>query len=485
MKKVIVFGAGDYLRRYISIIQRFATIVDICDNDEKKWGMLINGIKCIPPSKLSEQKDLKIIIVAEARKTREEIMEQLLRQGLKGITLWEFLADCIEIDSPVEVFTEERHIYIWGTEDECKFLDWIITNYCRNVIVDGYITQYIKNIKTESNGCKQVISLYRAQKLLREKKIAGILGIADKMGFNVVTRRNVDEDILCGDSYFIVPKKIFLKGHLNEKDIKDIFTLYRNTFRTGTFQFLITQKCNLNCKACSHFAALVKEDAFYDYQQYLLDLKRMSELADDVDEIGLWGGEPLLCADLDQYILAARKAFPSSRVVVGTNGLLILQLDSKIIKAMKETKAIFAISLYPPTLNRIEEIKDFLDKNGIPARYPVTTKIEQFFKRYDLSGKNSIEESYKKCGSKYCTTIYNGKLSACYFPIVAENFNRYFGHGFDVDDEILDIYDMDLDKEKLFAYLRKPMKMCRYCGEMKYEKWEICKKSTIESDWII
>ena len=87
MKKVIVFGAGDYLRRYISIIQRFATIVDICDNDEKKWGMLINGIKCIPPSKLSEQKDLKIIIVAEARKTREEIMEQLLRQGLKGITL--------------------------------------------------------------------------------------------------------------------------------------------------------------------------------------------------------------------------------------------------------------------------------------------------------------------------------------------------------------------------------------------------------------
>ena len=137
MKKVIVFGAGDYLRRYISIIQRFATIVDICDNDEKKWGMLINGIKCIPPSKLSEQKDLKIIIVAEARKTREEIMEQLLRQGLKGITLWEFLADCIEIDSPVEVFTEERHIYIWGTEDECKFLDWIITNYCRNVIVDG------------------------------------------------------------------------------------------------------------------------------------------------------------------------------------------------------------------------------------------------------------------------------------------------------------------------------------------------------------
>ena len=356
MKKVIVFGAGDYLRRYISIIQRFATIVDICDNDEKKWGMLINGIKCIPPSKLSEQKDLKIIIVAEARKTREEIMEQLFRQGLKGITLWEFLADCIEIDSPVEVFTEERHIYIWGTEDECKFLDWIITNYCRNVIVDGYITQYIKNIKTESmeiawgpfcvGQLPWGISLYRAQKLLREKKIAGILGIADKMGFNVVTRRNVDEDILCGDSYFIVPKKIFLKGHLNEKDIKDIFTLYRNTFRTGTFQFLITQKCNLNCKACSHFAALVKEDAFYDYQQYLLDLKRMSELADDVDEIGLWGGEPLLCADLDQYILAARKAFPSSRVVVGTNGLLILQLDSKIIKAMKETKAIFAISLY-------------------------------------------------------------------------------------------------------------------------------------------
>ena len=485
MKKVIVFGAGGYLRKHMSIIQRFAEIAYICDNDKKKQGMIINGIECIAPSRLPDYQDLEIIITVEDIKAREMIQEQLRRQGQKGIMLWELLAERIEIDSPVEVFAEETHIYIWGAADECQFLDWILTNYCRNVIVDGYVTQYIKNIRSESSGCKQVISLHRAQRLLREKKIAGILSVADRMAFNVATRRNVDEDILCEDSFYIVPRKIFSTDRLNERDIKDIFTLYRDSYRTGTLQFLVTQKCNLNCKACSHFAALVKEDCFYDYHQYLLDLKRMSELVDDVDEIGLWGGEPLLCPDLDKYIFAARKAFPSSRVVVGTNGLLILQLNSKIIRAMKESNAMFAISLYPPTLNRIEEIKDFLDKNGIPARYPVTTKIERFFKRYDLSGKNSIDESYSKCESKYCTTIYNGKLSACYFPIVAENFNHYFGHGFDVDDEVLDIYDPDLDKKKMFAYLRKPMKMCRYCGEMKFEKWETCKKDMAESDWVL
>ena len=115
MKKVIVFGAGGYLRKHMSIIQRFAEIAYICDNDKKKQGMIINGIECIAPSRLPDYQDLEIIITVEDIKAREMIQEQLRRQGQKGIMLWELLAERIEIDSPVEVFAEETHIYMGGS----------------------------------------------------------------------------------------------------------------------------------------------------------------------------------------------------------------------------------------------------------------------------------------------------------------------------------------------------------------------------------
>ena len=83
MKKVIVFGAGGYLRKHMSIIQRFAEIAYICDNDKKKQGMIINGIECIAPSRLPDYQDLEIIITVEDIKAREMIQEQLRRQGQK------------------------------------------------------------------------------------------------------------------------------------------------------------------------------------------------------------------------------------------------------------------------------------------------------------------------------------------------------------------------------------------------------------------
>lgn len=202
--------------------------------------------------------------------------------------------------------------------------------------------------------------------------------------------------------------------------------------------------------------------------------------------MGIWGGEALLCRDLHKYIYKTHEVYPDASIDLGTNGLLVMKMESELIKAIKETNTRIVISMYPPTLQQIDAIVNYLKRNNISfAKSNGIIKRQYFFKKHDVSGKNDIESTYENCSSKVCTTVYRGAVSGCYFPLVAPLFNNKFGDYFKVDSDVINFYDESLSREKLIQMLRQPMEACRYCGQSTREPWSVVDRNKLRmSDWV-
>ena len=62
------------------------------------------------------------------------------------------------------------------------------------------------------------------------------------------------------ESFFVAPKELLSECYNdNKKYNEDSFMVpYSKQLRVGALQFMVTAKCNLNCKWCTHFAGIVE-----------------------------------------------------------------------------------------------------------------------------------------------------------------------------------------------------------------------------------
>lgn len=74
--RVCIFGAGEYgLRIYEELWSKLIQVDYFSDNNPEKWDSTINGVNCISPSTLKEDKEHTLIIVAN--RTPDAIVNQL------------------------------------------------------------------------------------------------------------------------------------------------------------------------------------------------------------------------------------------------------------------------------------------------------------------------------------------------------------------------------------------------------------------------
>ena len=209
------------------------------------------------------------------------------------------------------------------------------------------------------------------------------------------------------------------------------------------------------------------------------DAVRIKELSRHVDDVNLWGGESLLHPDLAEMLRIAREVFPDSLLAVGTNGLLIPSLPDSFFNTMNECKARVIISGYPPTLKNWDKIEAKLIQNNIPYKL---VSISNFYKRIDLNGDNY--NSYDTCFSRICHMVSCGEIAGCYMPVSLKIFNKFFKKEIDTDSSLLNLHNNDLSCEKLSTFLKSPMDVCKYCGEISLHPWTICNKSSTKiEDW--
>jgi MoaA/NifB/PqqE/SkfB family radical SAM enzyme len=238
------------------------------------------------------------------------------------------------------------------------------------------------------------------------------------------------------------------------------------------FEVHITDHCNLNCKGCAHFSNLCPP-TFADLAEFESDMNRMAGLFSAVTQIYLLGGEPLLHPQVAEFVRAARKAFPKTRISLMTNGLLVTRMDEEFWKALAETGVILLCDSYPIGLP-VDEIDRLGQEHGVTVEW--TIPREEFFKiPIDPEGGHDAASSFRRCqGFNNCPIIRDGRLYPCAYAAFADVFRERFNiSGLEpVQADSISIRE-NPDPEKVMEFLENPIPWCGNCDmdAREFYKW--------------
>lgn len=240
----------------------------------------------------------------------------------------------------------------------------------------------------------------------------------------------------------------------------------------------ISDKCNLNCRGCTHFSPLFDEINAV-FEEKMNDIKKIKKLFDEVFRIDILGGEPLLNQELSRYVIELRKELPRTFIQIYTNGLLIPKMSDCDLKIIKENNIGISISEYEPTHKIINSIKKTLD------RYDISYRIADFdFKqKFNLPISTSERSQYPNlCISNGCITVDKGRISRCPTLMYISKFNDYFGENLPIDG----IYNLEEyeNGEKLLHDMKKEIPLCKHCIQKEID-WSVCGKEKHFEDFAV
>ncbi len=274
-------------------------------------------------------------------------------------------------------------------------------------------------------------------------------------------------------------------------DLAQVVLQKRNLIQT--LDYHIVEHCNLNCKCCSTYAPLAKEE-FTDIEVFTSDLKQLKQVVGDrLLSLHLLGGEPLLHPDIDKFIIAARTIFPEIYIDVVTNGLLVRKMPDSFWDALREHNVVLQFSAYPINMNYSELINYAKSKGARSFSFNETARIDVFGRKpLDIFGQQNIYSSHIHCSSGNTTQLRKGKLYRCPATAYVYNLNRKIKEDDpSAPDETFKIHELDYidiynvkDKQEIFDFLSNAIPFCRYCA-LNLEtdvKWEKSKRDI--SEWV-
>ena len=233
------------------------------------------------------------------------------------------------------------------------------------------------------------------------------------------------------------------------------------------FVLNILDHCNLRCRGCDHFSAIASK-RFVAMEDISRDLARMSELfGEDVERIGVMGGEPLLHPRLEQVLTEARRCFPATTIQVVTNGILLLKQADSFWDACRRQRIVVVVTKYPIGLDYAAitgTAKHAWTSPSSTATRPRRRRSGCTGSLWTSQGDRIRNASFARCfHANNCVLLMEGKLYTCTVAPNVRIFNERFGTHLPLQDEdSLDIHRTGTRREVL-QFLRTPKPFCRYC----------------------
>lgn len=253
--------------------------------------------------------------------------------------------------------------------------------------------------------------------------------------------------------------------------------------------FNILDHCNLNCKGCDHFACIA-DTYIVPYETVHNDIKRMAELFhhDNISQIAVMGGEPLLHPELLKILQDVRENFPYAIIRLTTNGLFLLKQDDAFWKICRDYKITIVNTKYPINLD-YEQMKRKCSEENVRFNFFEGTGDETVKtiskKTISLDGTEDPVKRFAECNiSNYGNFVMEGKFYGCPFcPQSYRIFNKKFNQHLRLTSkDFLDIYKVH-DMQEIFEFAAKPKPYCRYCSDLvRWFEWEQSKKEM--SEWV-
>ena len=270
----------------------------------------------------------------------------------------------------------------------------------------------------------------------------------------------------------------------------------------------LADHCNLNCQCCDHFSPIAKK-TFLDFEQYVRDIHRISELSGGkIGLMKLQGGEPLLNPRVTEYMKATREVFPDSPICLFTDGLLLPKVgernDDNFWDAVRRYEIEVRMTRYPIPLD-IERITQQAERHGVPVTFdPPVCKggarlwIFSEIGALDYHGiKHSVKHPFDLSGlqekwrwvSCYqfneSQVLRDGKVYTCPMIPYAHFFNEKFNVNLEVkEDCFIDIYKAKT-MEEITEFCTHRTSFCDYCAVHHRSVLEWKQSSHDISEWTL
>lgn len=208
----------------------------------------------------------------------------------------------------------------------------------------------------------------------------------------------------------------------DDAGLKRVIELCRwNTVKTSTglphaksFDVVLTEQCTLKCLDCSNLMQYYTEPRTTELDLVLRSVAAVMAAIPSVFELRLIGGEPLLYKDLVRLVNSLHLRYPSTWLVVYTNGTLKLPHAFETLDLSVRQKLWFEISDYGPLLSkRLNSLEDTLKNIGIGYR---TSRIEKWNDCGRMLPSETSEigaKRFRDCCASDLLTIHRGKLYRC------------------------------------------------------------------------
>jgi lipopolysaccharide biosynthesis glycosyltransferase len=251
------------------------------------------------------------------------------------------------------------------------------------------------------------------------------------------------------------------------------------------FEFALAAHCNLNCAGCSHFSPLAQAE-FPDFEESKRSFEHLSALFDgECEYIHLLGGEPLLNPRCEDYLRLARRCFPRGEIYLVTNGVLLPKQPDSFYETCRDQQIIISVTPYPISLDH-EAIRRRCENFGVEYQFFGGDEPKTHFNRLllDVTGSQDSVENYRRCPySNVCLFLYRGRMYPCGIGAHMRIFEQHFSAGLQLSEkDSVDIFSVGSGADLLYQ-LSKPVPMCRYCRQDRWQElapWGHSKKSITE-----
>ena len=233
------------------------------------------------------------------------------------------------------------------------------------------------------------------------------------------------------------------------------------------FEIHLVEHCNLNCQCCDNYSPLASP-GFLNEDEFDKEMKQMSILFPEIQEIRLLGGEPLLHPNICFFLKKSREYFPSSEIMITTNAILLGRMSEEFWNTCNNNNIVIEYTFYPINLDykNYREIAEKHNVRFIPFMNCYTETKMSWRCPVSFEKKHDKYEMYEKCVKKDCVTLKNGKLYPCTCVPNICHFNKYFNKNLEVTEyDYIDIYTHTA--QDIYEFLSKPIPFCSYCDNNK------------------
>lgn len=245
----------------------------------------------------------------------------------------------------------------------------------------------------------------------------------------------------------------------------------------------LTDHCNLNCRGCEHYSS-ISDPAFADVRSTAHDLERLAVLFDNIEQMYLLGGEPLLHPQVEAFVAESRRIFPHTRLYVMTNGLLVNRMPDTFWETMKTHRATLLCDSYPIGIDR-ERIDGLGRMHGVTVEW-MKPAVEFFKIPLDPAAGCDPAGSFDRCrGLSNCAIVRDGRMYPCAHVAYADIPSKRFDlpQILPTEADSIPIHG-EVSGDEIIDFLMTAVPWCAHCDFDAFSKYEWSRGTGEPSEWI-